>query len=209
MNYREEILKLENKENSGCSGALVPGVIRKGSGQKIIVFGCNPGEAKYDLEGFFDKNFYIFDPDDQEASSTRSQQAWTKKISDILPTDSQIIQAEMVYWTSKDRKSLENIIGKLDFENPYFDLSQKINADLIANNKDALIIMLGFNHIDLFEKVFDLPELGKIINGQNNKRLLYKYKNNNKFFVVRHPSSRGLTNIDIEKIKTTLTNSII
>ena len=56
----------------------------------------------------------------------------------------------MVYWTSKDRKSLENIIGKLDFENPYFDLSQKINADLIANNKNALIIMLGFNHIDLF-----------------------------------------------------------
>ena len=39
MNYREEILKLENKENSGCSGALVPGVIRKGNGQKIIVFG--------------------------------------------------------------------------------------------------------------------------------------------------------------------------
>ena len=106
-------------------------------------------------------------------------------------------------------KSLENLIGKLDFGNPYFDLSQKINNDLISNNKDALIIMLGFDHIDLFEKVFDLPELEKTINGQNNERLLYKYKSNNKFFAVRHPSSFGLTNIDKEKIKTTLTNSII
>ena len=209
MNYRDEILKLENKKNSGCSGALVPGVIRKGKGHKIIVFGCNPGEAKYDLEGFFDKKFYIFDPDDQEASSTRSQQKWTKKISDILPIDSQIIQAEMVYWTSKNRKSLENIIGKLDIGNPYFDLSQKINADLISKNEDAFIIMLGFSHIDLFEKLFDLPVLDTTINGQNNKRLLYKYKNNNKFFVVRHPSSPGLTNIDKEKIEMTLTNSII
>ena len=209
MNYREEILKLENKENSGCSGALVPGIIRKGKGHKFIVFGLNPAEAKDDLEGFFNKKFYIFDPDDEEASNTRSQRRWTKKISDILPADSQIIQAEMIYWTSQNRKSLENLIGKLDFGNPYFDLSQKINNDLISNNKDALIIMLGYDHIDLFEKVFDLPELEKTINGQNNKRLLYKYKSNNKFFAVRHPSSRGLTNIDKEKIKTTLESSII
>ena len=60
-------------------------------------------------------------------------------------------------------KQMRSAAGKLDFENPYFNLSQKINTDLIANNKDALIIMLGFNHMDLFEKVFDLPELGKII----------------------------------------------
>ena len=203
MNYRSEIINLENKNPSGCQGALVPGAIAKGKGQKFIVFGLNPAEAKDDKEEFYSKEFYIFDP---ETSETLSQRRWSKKITDMLPMGAEIIQAEIVYWTSKDRRSLEKKIGKLEFGNPYFDLSRKINEDLLSKNRDAKCILLGFSHKDLFGKLFDLPDFNTTISGQGGRKLVYKNAGSTKFFSVRHPSAFGLSNNDKDLIKKTLTD---
>ena len=54
MDYRAEIMSLEERNPSGCQGALVPGIIAKGKGPKFIVFGLNPAEAKDDKEEFYD-----------------------------------------------------------------------------------------------------------------------------------------------------------
>jgi len=77
MDYRAEIMSLEERNPSGCQGALVPGIIAKGKGPKFIVFGLNPAEAKDDKEEFYGTEFYIFDP---EKSETLSQRRWSKKL---------------------------------------------------------------------------------------------------------------------------------
>jgi len=205
MDYRAEIMSLEERNPSGCQGALVPGIIAKGKGPKFIVFGLNPAEAKDDKEEFYGTEFYIFD---REKSETLSQRRWSKKIADILPVGAEIIQAEIVYWTSKDRRSLEKKIGKLDFGNPYFDLSRTINDDLLSRNSDAKCILLGFTHKDLFEKLFNLPELDTTITGQDGKNLVYKNTRSSKFFSVRHPSAFGMSNLDKDLIKKTLADSM-
>ena len=103
MDYRKEIINLELEKPSGCNGSLIPGTISKSEGPTFIVFGLNPAEAKDDLEDFYDTKFYTINP---ETLNTLGQRRWTKKISDILPIGSNIIQAEIIYWTSKNRSSL-------------------------------------------------------------------------------------------------------
>lgn len=203
MNYKKMIIELEENHPSGCRGSLIPGVISKGSGQTFIVFGLNPAEAHDDIEDFYNSKFYIINPEELD---TFGQQRWTKKISDILPEDANIIQAELIYWTSKNRSSLEKRIGNLEFGNPYFDLSCQINYDLLSKYNNAKCILLGFSHKDLFEKLFDLPEFDMIINGQNGRRLIGKHKGNNKFCMVRHPSSIGFSNIDKKSIQKLLSH---
>lgn len=193
MNYQKMIVDLETKKISGCKGSLIPGTIAKGHGQTFIVFGLNPSEADDDTEEFYNKGFYTINPEDLD---TTGQRRWTKKLTSILPLGSTIVQAELIYWTSKDRRSLENRIGGLDFGNPYFDLSCEINYDLLSKYKDAKCLFLGFSHYDLVKKIFAMSDLDLTFNGRNGKRLLSKGAESDRFYMVRHPSSIGFSNDD-------------
>lgn len=201
MDYIKEIINLELEKPSGCNGSLIPGNIKKSEGPTFIVFGLNPAEAKDDLEDFYDTKFYTINP---ETLNTLGQRRWTKKISDILPIGSNIIQAEIIYWTSKNRSSLEKRIGELDFGNPYFDLSCAINHDLLLKNQNYKCILLGFSHVDLFEKVFNLPKFNKTVNGEDGNRLVCTSTKSNIFNIVRHPSSIGFSNADKNNIRNIL-----
>ena len=188
---------IEDERPSGCKGALIPEIIISGT-KYLIFFGLNPSEAKDDTESDYTEEFYFINP---STMKTKGQQRWTAKLKKMLPDGVGAIQAEMLYWTSKDRQSLEQRIGKLEPGNIYLDASLEINRHLLIEYPNAVVVCLGLSHLDIVKKIFGDGQLVSLLEGDRHTMIKGGYLGGRKVFAVRHPSAYGLTTADVEKVR--------
>jgi len=202
MDFKKQISGIESAYPSGSKGALVPEQLDEGE-VDFLVFGLNPAEARDDKEADYTDKFYFIHPSKMK---TKGQARWTNKLKSLFPDGNVLFQAELIYWTSRDRSDLESKIGKLKKGNIYFDASLEINCEILKKYNSAIPVFLGLGHEDVAVEMFGASETEVVLEGSKGVLLKRGIFGERVFYIARHPSSVGITNKDKEEIKEYFTN---
>ena len=171
---------------------------------KHIVFGINPGEGKERPPKQTEETRF-FDFHEENEKGSREKIKWTKKLLDILETR-RIIQTELIFWSTKTVRVLNDRFGPLK-RNPHLSFCCEKNRQLIEYHKPDSIICPGLGMLEVSVQAFGLNKI-ETIRASNGHRLIEHYTDGKRDWVfTKHFSgARGFTNEQKNAIKSYIQN---
>jgi hypothetical protein len=173
---------------------------------KHIVFGINPGEGKDRLCPTQTEETRFFDfHEEYGGQGSREKLKWTKKLFDILETR-RIIQTELIFWSTKTVRVLNEKFGPLK-RNHHLDFCCKKNKQLIEFHKPDSIICPGLQMLDVTVQAFGLKKI-ETIKTSNGHRLIEHYDDGKRdwVFAKHFTGARDFTNEQKNVIKSYIQN---
>jgi len=170
----------------------------------FIIMGLNPAEPKNP-----DKSKKTpteetreFDYYEKFHHGRREDIPWTKLCYEMAGSKN-IVVSEFFFWSSKNKKQLDERYGRLDGKNPHFHFCTRINKALINFHKPKAIIVAGLGNKDLSNKLFEF-KVEKSVHTAKGHRLIEKCRDKNKnlwIFTKHWTGSFGFSNEEKKTIQ--------